>query len=507
MPSKSSLSTHLNTKRVRRYPNVTLAHASDYPFAVTIPIGIPLVGPSDRRSLGTSSHEVELPQYQPETAPPQGLDPSNDRPAFDGSWEDGSSNNQLEDCSLRTDSSDRINFDQNTSGGDKGSLVDFRSAIPKSPGPDLGHGIMLSDCNDIASSMNSTMVYALSPAGGWEGISIRYPEANDRHWSPPAGYMCVYECFIKNGGLYFPIPRLLLQYWHRRERQKKEAKNKQKEEVEKKKKTEEGRKKRDEEKKVKIKSAPAKKRSAQEALRSGDRTEKIIHFNTTGLPVELDHLYAGAMVEAGDAGEKDSLKSKVADLTSALTEAEEVKKKEVSRVEGQVAELKSSSKDAVARAVSEAKKKARKGESRARLAGYNAEAERIVLPSVPEDSFDDEAVKAGRNDAQGISSAESSDHEAERTEVDGRLTMAGKTPALTRAEIEEAANGGLKTRRIGLNFKKVKALEPSSMLRSQSEPRSMLLMLQLESRSLLSSPILKRTPKTRKMPPRSLVIR
>ncbi|KFK29512.1 hypothetical protein AALP_AA7G143900 [Arabis alpina] len=148
--------------------------------------------------------------------------------------------------------------------------------------------------------------------------------------------------------------------------------------------------------------------------------------------------------------EQDSLNSKVADLTSALAEAEEVKKKEVSRVEDEVAELKSSSKDVVARAINEAKKKARsksrksleimeersrsqtevdrlasvvsqvvgairriekaakdavpvdvakKEKVEAHLAGYNVEAEKIVLPSFPEDSSDDETVKTANEEA------------------------------------------------------------------------------------------------------------
>ncbi|KFK39580.1 hypothetical protein AALP_AA3G262700 [Arabis alpina] len=188
---------------------------------------------------------------------------------------------------------------------------------------------------------------------------------------------------------------------------------------------------------------------------------------------------------------KDDLSSKVDALTSALAEAEEAKKDEVSRIEGEVAELRSSSKDAVARAVEEVKKKAKdklrrsieimEGRSRAqtevdrlaslasqvvgairrmekaakdgvpidtakkekleaRLASYTAETDSIVLPSLPTDSSDDEETEPKKNVAIDISSSDSSDEEAEKSEVDGRASVAGKTPALTLAEIEEAAN-------------------------------------------------------------------
>ncbi|KFK40937.1 hypothetical protein AALP_AA2G063400 [Arabis alpina] len=166
--------------------------------------------------------------------------------------------------------------------------------------------------------------------------------------------------------------------------------------------------------------------------------------------------------------EQDVLNSKVANLTSVLAEAKEMKRKEVSRVEGEVAELKNSSKDAVARAVGEAKKKAReklrrsleimeersraqtevdrlaslpsqvvrairrmkkaakdgvpidaakKEKLEARLAGYTAEAKKIVLPPLPEDPCDDEGIKPVRNLALDISSTESSDNEAATDEA------------------------------------------------------------------------------------------
>ncbi|KFK22612.1 hypothetical protein AALP_AAs44609U000100, partial [Arabis alpina] len=404
-----------------------------------------------------------------------------------------------------------------------------------------------------------------------------------------------------------------------RDRQKEAAKRKSRAEEKKRVEAEAKKKKRAGEEEM-AKSIKEKKRSAHEALGSGERTEKLARFNTVGLPVEVDHLYSGAVVRVGDGdgsssspfdfafdfrgrgkhisqvplaclqfvrcvrggpdflsppavdpsssdpdtrfamsaismlagynflsdarydldqrnrqlniqngdlvsesnrakeartraeleatklkdllnhsqqvnGEliasKDDLSSKVDALTSALAEAEEAKKEVESRIEGEVAELRSSSKDAVARAVEEAKKKAKdklrrsieimeerskaqteadrlaslasqvvgairrmekaakdgvpidaakKEKLEARLASYTAEADSIVLPSLPSDSSDDEEVEPKKSVALDISSSDSSDGEGERSEVDGRSSVAGKTPALTLAEIEETKN-------------------------------------------------------------------
>ncbi|KFK23987.1 hypothetical protein AALP_AAs70378U000100, partial [Arabis alpina] len=83
---------------------------------------------------------------------------------------------------------------------------------------------------------------------------------------------------------------------------------------------------------------------------------------------------------------------------------------------------------------------AKKEKLEARLASYTAEADSIVLPSLPSDSSDDEEVEPKKSVALDISSSDSSDEEGERSEVDGRSSVAGKTPALTLAEIEETKN-------------------------------------------------------------------
>ncbi|KFK31037.1 hypothetical protein AALP_AA6G059700 [Arabis alpina] len=600
MTSESSVFVKLDRKQVRRDPDVTLAHASDHSLSAAVPTGIPLVGPSNRRLSGASSPEVELPHHRPEVAPPQGTGPSDDHPVLDDSREDGSSNVQPKNRSRGSDDSDRIDTDQDTSSGDKGSLVNFRSAMPKSLGPGLGHGIMLSDCNDIASSMDSSMVYSLSPTGEWDGISIRFTQTNDPPWNPPEGYMCVYECFIKNGWLCFPIPKLLLQYCHRRriaisqlthgsilavmavrDRQHwpllhlptrrvparvgtqqpgdfcvplednspepPSASNKKKDTSRAKKKNKlaqtqlwkdpmvklnldvvdfdeelklpkaavpaereglrpekvpiahgrgkgmmggllsdscrakEARLEKERQKELRRKLKEEEKNKEAEMLAgynflsdawyASDQKNPKLNTQNGELVVESSRLLEARrkaeqeVVKFKDLldhcqrmnsdliAEQDVLNSRVADLTSTLVEAEEMKKKEVSRVEGEVAELKSSSKDVIARAVDEVKKKTRsklkkslaimEERSRAqavveRLASLarqvvgairrmeKAAKDRVLIDAAKKEKL--EACLAG------------SDDEAERTEVDGRLTVAGKTPALTRAEIEEVAN-------------------------------------------------------------------
>ncbi|KFK24162.1 hypothetical protein AALP_AAs73060U000100, partial [Arabis alpina] len=394
-----------------------------------------------------------------------------------------------------------------------------------------------------------------------------------------------------------------------REQQKEAAKRKLRAEEKKKAEAEAKRKKKraDEEKEM-AKSIREKKRSAHEALGSGDQAEKVARFNTVGLPVEVDHLYAGAVVRVGDGDEsssspydfvfdfrgggkhisqvplaclqfvrcvrggadflsppevdssssdpdtrfamsvvsmlagynflsdarhsldqrnrelnaqnselvsessrlkeartraesevaklkdllnhsqgvngeliasRDDLSSKVDALTLALTEAEEAKKEVESRIEGEVAELRSSSKDDVARAVEEAKKRAKdklrrsieimeerskaqteadrlaslasqvvgairrmekaakdgvpidaakKEKLEARLASYTAEADSIVLPPLPSDSSDDDEAEPKKGVALDISSSDSSDKEGEKSEPEGRSSVAGKTP-------------------------------------------------------------------------------
>ncbi|KFK41081.1 hypothetical protein AALP_AA2G083000 [Arabis alpina] len=324
-----------------------------------------------------------------------------------------------------------------------------------------------------------------------------------------------------------------------REKQKEALRRTQKEEEKRKKgEAEAKKKKRPEEERRTTKPALEKKRSAQEALGSGDRVEKMLagynflsdawyasdqknrNLNTqNGELVSESNRSKEARCKAeqevtklkdllnhseqmnGDLiAKEDVLNSKVAALTSALAEAEEIKKKEMSRVEDEVAELKSSSKDAVARAVGEAKRRAKdklrrsleimeersraqtevdrlaslanqvvgtirrmdkaakdeapidaakKEKLKARLVTCNAEADKIVHPPLPVDSSDDEEVEPRRNVALDISLSDSSDDEAERTEVEGvaepdgaeKAVATDATYAADVADVADAVDG------------------------------------------------------------------
>ncbi|KFK24473.1 hypothetical protein AALP_AAs67063U000100 [Arabis alpina] len=488
MSSDSSASVKLDRKRVRLDPNVTLARASDHAFDASVPTSVPLVGRSDRHPLDVSSPEIELPTFRPEVTPLMETGPFSPRPALGDSTEGESSYANPESSSRE----------------------------PKSPGPGLGHGIRLDDTKDIASTMTVRLVNALKPAGGWEGSSILHPQANDRPWSPPPGYMCVFECFIKNGGLCFPVPRLLLQYCNRRQIALSQLTHGS----------------------MRTMMAVVVLAAEYGGVVNLDEVEEISSFSSMGntgrfyvsprggyqlvaghcsqmlagynflsyARYDLDQKNRKLNTQNGELvaessrskeartraesevvkfkdllshsqqmnGEliasRDKLSSKFAALTSALAKAEEAKKDEVSRIDGEVADIRSSSKDAVARAVEEVRRKAKdklrrsieimEGRSKAQtevdclaslvsqvtgairrmkkavkdgvpidaakkekleahLAAYIAEADSIVFPSLPTDSSDGEETEPKKSVALDSSSSDSSDDEAERIEADG----------------------------------------------------------------------------------------
>ncbi|KAL0684554.1 hypothetical protein Bca4012_051402 [Brassica carinata] len=43
-------------------------------------------------------------------------------------------------------------------------------------------------------------------------LQMRSPNANERRWTPPPGWMCLYEAFFTHLRLWFPLPRLLTSY-------------------------------------------------------------------------------------------------------------------------------------------------------------------------------------------------------------------------------------------------------------------------------------------------------
>ncbi|KFK41851.1 hypothetical protein AALP_AA2G179100 [Arabis alpina] len=480
MSSESSASVKLDRKWVRIVPDVTLARSSDHMLDASIPTGVPLTGPSDRRLSDASSPEVELPVHRPEVVSLWETRPSISRPVLRDSTEEGSSYARPETSSGRSEPLDRVETNEGTSGGDKGIFVNFRNAAPKSPGPGLGHWIKLDDSNNVAWTMRSSLVYALSPASRWKGISIIYPQANDRPWSPLSGYMCVRTREEKNseglrgGGKHISqVPSACLQFvrcmrrgpdflssprddsspsdsevwfaifaismldgynfffdaWYALDQNNRKLNTQNGELV-------------------------AESNRSLEARREAE-------LEVTKFKDLLDHSHRmnGDLI-----AEQDELNSKVAAMTLALAEAEEVKRSEVSRIEGEVANLKSSSKDAssdqgrpprfvtrqVVGAIKRMDKAAKEGvpidaankeKLEARLAAYTAETDQIIIPPLRVDSSDDEGIEPIRNVALDISSTDSSDDEVERTEADGRITVVGKTLALSRVEIEDAANG------------------------------------------------------------------
>ncbi|KFK39019.1 hypothetical protein AALP_AA3G190000 [Arabis alpina] len=394
MSSDSSAYVKLNRRRIRCDPNVTLARASDDRLDTFIPMGIPLAGPSDQRVSDASSPRIELPEHRFHDVPQK---------VSRDSSSDGSSYARSGGDSKVSETSNRVETDEGTSGGEKGSLIDFRNAEPKSPGPGLGHGIRLDDSNDVESSMNSSRVYSLTPAV--EPVKRKTPKdsiitllrkdkKHIRHWpdflshriarsyprfstgdfylplednspnaqqgsnkktsssqrkkssTPSKKKTATVQTRPKNSSMVklnldvvdsdeeFELPRVdpptvreglrpekalithgrnkglmggLLEESRRaeearleRERQKEVAKRKSRAEEKKGVKAEAKKKKRADKEKEMAKSIKENKRSADEALGSGDRVEKMARFNTVGLPVEVDHLYAGVVVRVGD---------------------------------------------------------------------------------------------------------------------------------------------------------------------------------------------------------------
>ncbi|XP_023642982.1 meiosis-specific protein ASY2-like [Capsella rubella] len=49
------------------------------------------------------------------------------------------------------------------------------------------------------------------------GVSILIPHKTQRPWTPPKGYICLYEMYFPHCRLLFPLPELLSQYVHRRQ--------------------------------------------------------------------------------------------------------------------------------------------------------------------------------------------------------------------------------------------------------------------------------------------------
>ena len=64
---------------------------------------------------------------------------------------------------------------------------------------------------------SKSLANALRSCSAPPSISVRIPSMDERPWTTPEGYICVYESFFTDCGLVFPIPKFLLEYVARRE--------------------------------------------------------------------------------------------------------------------------------------------------------------------------------------------------------------------------------------------------------------------------------------------------
>ncbi|KAL9293329.1 hypothetical protein AtEden1_Chr3g0191821 [Arabidopsis thaliana] len=92
------------------------------------------------------------------------------------------------------------------------TVSDEIGIFPAVSGPKPGSADYLGPTKTSASSMNT----ALRFCNASRGLVARVPETHERPWTTPVGYMCVYEKFLTECGLSFPIPIFLLGFVARR---------------------------------------------------------------------------------------------------------------------------------------------------------------------------------------------------------------------------------------------------------------------------------------------------
>lgn len=76
----------------------------------------------------------------------------------------------------------------------------------------------------VKTGQRSTELFEGSEIGGFTGLrrctpglSFNFPQGDMWAWSPPEGFTCVNEVwFRKDTKLWFPIPRLITAYYHKR---------------------------------------------------------------------------------------------------------------------------------------------------------------------------------------------------------------------------------------------------------------------------------------------------
>ncbi|KFK28896.1 hypothetical protein AALP_AA7G062200 [Arabis alpina] len=100
-------------------------------------------------------------------------------------------------------------FIEEVGGGD--SAIDRTlPRIPRAPG--LSRDLFPGSSDDIASSSSYETIESIRGDDDWSSIDIRIPHPHERPWSPPEGFLCLYECYFNHGGMWFPIPKLALEY-------------------------------------------------------------------------------------------------------------------------------------------------------------------------------------------------------------------------------------------------------------------------------------------------------
>ncbi|KFK35943.1 hypothetical protein AALP_AA4G057900 [Arabis alpina] len=101
-------------------------------------------------------------------------------------------------------------FVEEVDGGDEAIDHVLPARIPRAPG--LSRDLFPGRSDDIASSSSYETIKRIRGDDDWSGVDIRIPRPHERPWSPPEGFLCLYECYFNHGGMWFPMPKLALEY-------------------------------------------------------------------------------------------------------------------------------------------------------------------------------------------------------------------------------------------------------------------------------------------------------
>ncbi|KFK27035.1 hypothetical protein AALP_AA8G325500 [Arabis alpina] len=101
-------------------------------------------------------------------------------------------------------------FVEEVDGGDLAIDRTLLARIPRAPG--LSRDLFPGSSDNIASSSSYETIERIRGDDDWSGVDIRIPRPHERPWSPPEGFLCLYGCYFNHGGMWFPIPKLALEY-------------------------------------------------------------------------------------------------------------------------------------------------------------------------------------------------------------------------------------------------------------------------------------------------------